>query len=191
MNIGDCFVERRKNRGRDDQFVLSRVVRFKKLCVVEEIVIGADQLPYDYIDLLIRRRSPNKLSVLKKYPSISFQQVYNAIKNLPKECQQLIDSNSKPVIDHKTTEGDAYCKNGNVEFVINYVHFYRPSWNVDFISFNENGCSLGHYRFGVDIDKYNSNSDGWLLTEKSIYNTIYEKYHTFIDALRNDIASLI
>lgn len=191
MNIGDCFVERRKNRDYDDQFVLSRVVRFKKLCVVEEIVIGADKLPYDYLDLLIRRRNPNKLSSLKKFPPIKFEQVYSAIKSLSKECQQLIDSNSKPVNDHKTTPGDVYCQNGHMEFVINYVHFCRPSWNADYISFDENSYSLGHYRFGVDIDKYNSNPNGWLLTEGFVYDSVNEKYHTFIDTLRKDITSMI
>jgi len=190
MNIGDCYVERRTYRDLDDQFVLSRVARCKKLCIVEEIVIGAEQLSYDYLDKIIRRRSPNKLSLLKKFPPVKFQQLYNAIKNLYKECQQLIDSNSKPVHNHKTTAGDVYCFDGRLEFVIDYVHFYRPSWNVDFISFNENSYSMGHYRFGVNVDKYNSNPNGWLLIEQPIYDLIIEKYHVFIEALRNGIAEL-
>ena len=49
---------------------------------------------------------------------------------------------------------------------------------------------MGHYRFGVDVDKYNSNPNGWLLTEQPIYDLIIEKYHVFIEALRNGIAEL-
>lgn len=191
MNIGDCFVERRKNRGYDDQFVLSRVVRFKKLCVIEEIVIGADKLPYEYLDLLIRRRSPSKLSSLKNFSPIKFEQVYSAIKSLSKECKQLIDSNSKPVNNHKTTVGDVYCQNGHMELVINYVHFYRPSWNVDFISFSENNFSSSHYKFGVDVDKYNANPDSWFLTEEFVYHSIRERHLSFIERLRMEITSII
>ena len=192
MNVGDCFVELRKNRGHDDQFVLSRILRFKKLCLVEEILIGTEQQThYEYLDLLTRRRSPSKLAALKTLPIEKYQQIYASIKNLSKECQQLIDSNSRPVSGHKTTKGDCYCQNGRVEHVLDYVYFFRPSWNVDFISFNENGFSDGHYRFGVDVDKYDANQDSWLLTEESVYDSIREKYVAFIETLRDNISIIV